>query len=458
MRRLVAFVLSATLISTTAEADSVELDPAVAANVLVIHARSPDLHDDVFAKMGGSSVESRAFLYCFATPYVDLGDHTELQETIDYFDTGRRNSFNRHSLAAGVSWNLRYVLGGRPAHFREEIHATDARWALVLFGGNDAQNHNERIYARRLVYLVERLEAMGVVPVLGTATPRRNKINDRWIQRFNAITEAIATHWQLPYVDYHRAMSELPRKGLARDGVHPNILGRGGVRAACQLTEKGLRYGNNARNLLTLEMLEALRRTVASTAAGTAADAGTGAGTDAGTGADAGTDAGAGTGADAGADAGTDAGTSTDAGTGADADTGADAGADAGTSAGTGAGTGTAITLEDLPFSLLVDKRSLGLGELPGGCGALKPGAWTYRVPVAVEEPARLRMSALDLDRYQPRVFWVRISEDGSRCVKRRNQTLEVAASPGLWDLIVEVPERAAQKGEMLILIDRNPR
>jgi hypothetical protein len=79
-------------------------------------------------------------------------------------------------------------------------------------------------------------------------------------------------------------------------------------------------------------------------------------------------------------------------------------------------------------------------------------------VAVAVEEPARLRISALDLDGYQPRVFLVRVGEDGSRCVKRRNQTLEVAASPGLWDLIVEVPERAAQKGEMLILIDRNPR
>jgi len=27
-----------------------------------------------------------------------------------------------------------------------------------------------------------------------------------------------------------------------------------------------------------------------------------------------------------------------------------------------------------------------------------------------------------------------------------------------MWDLIVEVPERAAQDGQMLILITRNPR
>jgi hypothetical protein len=35
---------------------------------------------------------------------------------------------------------------------------------------------------------------------------------------------------------------------------------------------------------------------------------------------------------------------------------------------------------------------------------------------------------------------------------------LEVDVQAGMWDLIVEVPERAAQEGQMLILITRNPR
>ncbi len=446
MRWLPTVVLFVALSGMTARADSVRLDPAVAANVLGIYARNPALRDDMFAKMGGSSVVSKAFLYCFAAPYVDLGEHTDLQETIDHFRTGQRNSFNRRSLAAGVSWNLRYALGGRPANFREEIDATDARWALVLFGGNDAQNRNERVYARRLVYLVEKLAAMGVVPVLGSASPRLNKTKDRWIRRFNAITQAVATHWKFPYVDYHTAMTELRRKGLARDGVHPNVLGRGGVRQACRLTEKGLQYGNNLRNFLTLKMLDALRRVVR--AAGT----GTGTGTDAGTGTD------------------TDAGTDTDVGTGTDAgtDTGAGAGAGAGTGTGTGAGTdtgtdadpdtGAVVTPFDLPFSALIEKDALQAVEIPAGCGAAKPGTRAYRLPIAVDEPTRLRIAALDLDRYQPRVFWVRVGDDRARCVKRRNQTLAVAARPGLWDLIVQPPERAAKDGKMLVLIDRNPR
>lgn len=410
MRWLVSLFFLTAFPSTTARADSVELDPAVAANVLAIHAQNAELRDDAFAKMGGSSVASKAFLYCFATPYVDLGDHPDLQETIDHFRTGRRNSFNRRSLAAGVSWNLRYVLGGRPAHFRQEINATGARWALVLFGGNDAQNQNERVYARRLVYLVEELAAIGVVPVLGSAPPRRNKTKDRWIQRFNTITQAVATHWHLPYVDYHGAMSELPRRGLARDGVHPNVLGHGGLRRACQLTERGLRYGNNLRNFLTLEMLNALRKLSAGPASAPAPASAT------------------------------------------------DAVAASAPATVSATASATVVTPAHLPFSIVVDKTALGVEEVPAGCGRLKPGAPAYRVSVVVEELTRLRMTALDLDRYQPRVLWARVGEDGTRCVKRRNQTLEVAARPGLWDLIVQVPERASRDGRMLVVIDRNPR
>ena len=418
-------------IAGPAQAAPLELDAPVAEHVLEIRAGNPDLRDDLFSKMGGSSVESKAFLHCFASPYVDLGEHEALSRTLDYFNAGALNSFERESHAAGVSWNLRYVLGGRPAKFRTELEETQARWALVLFGGNDAQNENERIYVRRLVYLIEQLEGMGVVPVLGSALPRRNPNRDRWISRFNAITEAVAEHWSLPYIDYHAALDALPRKGLARDGVHPNVLGEGGVRAACQLTESGLRYGNNVRNLLTLQMLDALRRVVAGS------DAGAGAGAGAGTG----------TGTDADADAGTGAGTDAGAGTGADAGTDA------------GAGAGTASVPDPFPVSALVSKSSLPLaGSLPERCGAPGPGSRVYRFRVELEERSRLRASAFDLDGQRFPVYWVRVDPDGERCVRRRLETLEVDAQPGMWDFIVEVPERAAQEGQMLVLITRNPR
>jgi hypothetical protein len=33
-----------------------------------------------------------------------------------------------------------------------------------------------------------------------------------------------------------------------------------------------------------------------------------------------------------------------------------------------------------------------------------------------------------------------------------------VDVQSGMWDFMVEVPERAAQEGQMLVLITRNPR
>ena len=119
---------------------------------------------------------------------------------------------------------------------------------------------------------------------------------------------------------------------------------------------------------------------------------------------------------------------------------------------------GTLIVPADLPFSALIDKPSLPEGELPPGCGRLKQGARIYRASVTVDEPTRLRATALDLDGFTPRVFWIRNDPEGPRCVRRRNQSLEVAAAPGLWDLIVEVGERATEEGRMLVLVGRNPR
>ena len=415
MSRVVFASIAALVVSLSARADAPALGESVEAHVLEIRAQNPDRRDDVFSKMGGSSVASKAFLHCFATPYVDLGDHGDLARTLEYFQAGPASSFDRQSEAAGVSWNLKYVLGGRPANFREELRATQARWALILFGANDAQNENERVYLERLIYLVEALEEMGVVPILGAALPRRNASKDRWIQRFNRITEAVAEHWSLPFIDYHGALSALPKKGLAADGMHPNVLAPGGLRAACQLTEKGLRYGNNLRNLLTLQMLDALRQAVIDTPPETAPETAPAAAPAAAT------------------DTETDTAPAIHAAT---------------------------VASTDLPWSMLVHKSSLpSLSSLPPRCGPPTDGTRFARVRVHLGEGARLRASAFDLDGNRPRVFWVRIDEDGTeRCVRRRHETLELEVPPGMWDLIVEVSGRAPQDGRMLVLIARDPR
>lgn len=238
------------------------LGPGVVAHLQSIAARNLELRESVFAKMGGSIVVSRAFLHCFDTDYVVLDEFESLSETVSFFRSERvrgKSSFSRESLAAGVGWSLYYPLAGRPPRFQREVNAIRPRFALVLFGGNDANAKTERVYARRLVRLVERLAKQGVIPILGSSTPRRSKARDVWTQRYNQITEAIASQWKLPFVDYYAALRSLPRLGLARDGVHPNVLGRGGLRNACRFDEAGLQHGQNVRNLLTIKALDDVR-------------------------------------------------------------------------------------------------------------------------------------------------------------------------------------------------------
>ncbi len=157
------------------------------------------------------------------------------------------------------------------------------------------------------------------------------------------------------------------------------------------------------------------------------------------------------------ADTDADADTGTDAATAA----AADAATDTATVAATDTATATVADADPFPISVLVDKPSLPpAAPLPKNCGAPKPNSRHYTVSLPLEERTRLRASALDLDGHKSRILLVRHDEEtgSSRCVRRRTQTLEVDARPGMWDLIVEVSDKAAEEGQMLILIARDPR
>ena len=73
-----------------------------------------------------------------------------------------------------------------------------------------------------------------------------------------AVIRAIAEARQVPLIDYHRELASLPDHGLGGDDLHPSRHPEG----ACVLSEDGLRYGYNIRNLLTLQALDRIRRAV----------------------------------------------------------------------------------------------------------------------------------------------------------------------------------------------------
>lgn len=235
-------------------------------NHIIAVAGRAERSETVFAKMGGSSVESRAYLHCLSRDRdLELGEFEALRPTIEHFRSTRvqgQTPFSRTSLAAQVGWSLRQGLTGRPSRIIQEARATNARWALAFWGGNDVQGRNPRRYSERLLTMIRQLEGRGVVPVLAATTPRGDDEDmDKWARRYNQVTRGIAEALSLPYIDFYTAIKDLPNQGLAGDGVHPNVLLDGGRARACDFTAEGLQRGQNQRNLRTVQMLQGLAGT-----------------------------------------------------------------------------------------------------------------------------------------------------------------------------------------------------
>jgi hypothetical protein len=219
--------------------------------------------NDVFAKVGDSLTASPTyFLGCFAGESFDLNGDAALEETRMYFlegNAGGNNPFSRTSLAATVGWSAYAALAGSPSPLSKELAATDARYAVVLFGTNDIGNENLDQYADNMLTITDQLIANGTVPILSSVPPRAKYAGDAlWVGRMNAVMRGIAEGRRVPFVDYHHAMDQLAGDGLAGDDVHPNAFSGG----SCMLSEAGLAFGYNTRNAVTLAALDRVRRLV----------------------------------------------------------------------------------------------------------------------------------------------------------------------------------------------------
>ena len=234
--------------------------------VQAIAAVGGHLNDHRFIKVGDSMTVSRSYLRCFARPMTAWGDHEGLAATVAHFEheAGRStNPFLRVSRAARVGWSVRSAIRGARPPVRREIATMRPRFATVMFGTNDLVNRTPRKYAERMWRLLEMLETRGVVPVVSSVMPQRHDPHDNlWVERYNLVLRALTKGRDLPLLDLHRDFLQLPRLGLAGDGVHANVHRAAGRSAPCDFSVEGLRSGHNVRNLRTLQQLARMLKVV----------------------------------------------------------------------------------------------------------------------------------------------------------------------------------------------------
>lgn len=232
-------------------------DIAVALRAIV--RRGSGTSDREFAKIGDSNTVSTNYLTCFAGARVDLAGRASLQPVIDQFRAGTAGGttpFDRASLAATVGWSVGSAIAGSPSPAARELAAIRPRQATIMFGTNDIQSRNIDRYAQDMWTLTDAVIAAGAVPLFTTIPARGDDAAaDAWVPRYNAVARALAQTHHAPFIDTHRELEALPRRGLGPDNLHLNVFTQGGAARGCVFTAEGLQFGQNLRNLRVIETL-----------------------------------------------------------------------------------------------------------------------------------------------------------------------------------------------------------
>lgn len=142
-----------------------------------------------------------------------------------------------------------------------ELQQTAAAVAIVMLGTNDAASRVPVAdFRAALDGVIAELLAAGVVPIVSTIPPRTDSVAAaEKVHVYNrAVVEAAEAH-QVPLLNYWRSLqaADMVDRGMAGDGVHPNVYGFGG-----DLGAEGLRYGFNQRNLTVLQILARVKELV----------------------------------------------------------------------------------------------------------------------------------------------------------------------------------------------------
>jgi len=222
-----------------------------------------------FTKVGDCNTHYSFFLTGFDQGLYDLGPYDRLQPTVEFF----AGWFGHESLAGQVGFNALTMLeslwvdpslcapqaGEGPLAC--EYARTQASVAVMMFGPNDMLNLDDAQFTQAVRDVIELSIERGVIPVLTTFTWHEDQMWERAL-RYNVILVDLAEEYDIPLINFWRAARDLPNLGLVTDYTHLTAGQSGDHPATIAFTGEETQSGHALRNLLTLQMLDLLRREV----------------------------------------------------------------------------------------------------------------------------------------------------------------------------------------------------
>lgn len=229
--------------------------PPISDAVIEIYERGIALGNNpqAFSKIGDCGSTPAWFLGDFdrGQSFYRLGGHTYLEPVIAEF----QGSYGRTSLAAKSGFNASSVLTplwSNREHCQPDEFPLACEYrvhrpilAFIMLGSNDVWHLDT--FESQMRRIIEYSIGQGVIPILSTKADNLEK--DHMI---NLTIARLAEEYQIPLLNYWRAVQDLPSRGLQDDGVHitwaPNRFDDPQI----------MKAGWPIRNLATLQILDAV--------------------------------------------------------------------------------------------------------------------------------------------------------------------------------------------------------
>jgi hypothetical protein len=234
---------------------------------------------DVFIKIGDSNTANGDFFRPFglSRETCDFGAYSYLQETVDYYSTPPRTGFDD----SFDSKNFTVVVGLTTVGLLDSFWATDPLCqpnesllscehrvvkpsiSISMVGLMDLEYYTTEVYAANLEKIVAQSVEQGVIPVQTTFTVLPDYVSPEmplWDKAldYNIAIIDVAEKYGTPVIHLWKALQTLSDYGVGPDRTHL----KASVGEYCSFTGEEQLYGGTMRNLLSLQALDEIRRTL----------------------------------------------------------------------------------------------------------------------------------------------------------------------------------------------------